>query len=187
MNIIKEYIKTLKEDIKNKKTYKHIPNLLTFIRFLSPFFIIPLFILNKYKYSLVFVIIATITDIFDGMIARKYNTVSEFGRLLDAVTDKFFALSLLIPTIKINKIYTLLIIMEILIALSNYIAHKKNKHPKTQYIGKVKTVIEFIFIALCYLSFTIKIDIRIINIVFIINIILELITLIIYLKKNKVS
>ena len=185
MNIIKSYLDTLKKDYKNKKLYKHIPNLLTFIRLLSPLFIIPLFLYDKYKQALILVAISTITDIFDGLIARKFNLTSEFGRLLDAITDKFFSLSLLIPLIKINNLYIVLIILELAISISNYSAHYKNKKPKTHYIGKIKTFIEFIFIALCYLSFASPININILNLVFIINIILELITLSVYIVKNK--
>lgn len=183
--MIQNYIKILKEDIKNKKGYKHIPNLLTFLRFLSPFFIIPFILVNNYKYALIVVVFAAITDIFDGLIARKYNLTSEFGRLLDAVTDKFFSLSLLIPIIKINKLYIILILLELLIAVSNYIAFKKNKNPQTHNIGKIKTIIAFTFISVCYLSFVMQININILNIVFIINIILELLSLSLYVLKNK--
>ena len=49
MEIINNYLDILKEDFKNKRMYKHIPNLLTFIRLLSPLFIIPLFLYNKYR------------------------------------------------------------------------------------------------------------------------------------------
>ena len=184
MNIIKEYFKSLKSDLKNKKGYKHIPNLLTFIRFLSPFFIIPLFIFDKFNLALIIVIVAAITDIFDGLLARRFNATSEFGKLLDAVTDKFFSLSLMVPIIKINSFYSILIVTEVIIALTNYIAFKKNKKPESHYVGKFKTVIEFAFLSLCYLSYVTSIDINIINITFIINMILELLTILVYVKKN---
>ena len=93
MEIINNYLDILKEDFKTKRMYKHIPNLLTVIRLLSPLFIIPLFLYNKYRLAFILVIVSAITDIFDGLIARKFNLTSEFGRLLDAVTDKVFSLS----------------------------------------------------------------------------------------------
>lgn len=184
MGIIKDYFKTLSYDLKNKKGYKHIPNLFTFIRFLSPFLIIPLFLFNKFSLALVVVIIAAITDIFDGLFARKFDATSEFGKLLDAVTDKFFTLSLMVPIIKINGFYSILIITEIIIAIINFIAFKRNKNPESHYVGKFKTVIEFAFLSLCYLSYVVNIDINIINMIFIINIILELLTILVYVKKN---
>lgn len=184
VNIVKDYFKDLKSDLRNNKGYKHIPNLLTFIRFLAPFFIIPLFLFDKFNVALIIVILAAITDIFDGLLARKFDATSEFGKLLDAVTDKFFTLSLMVPIIKINGFYSILIITEIIIALTNYIAFKKNKNPESHYVGKFKTVIEFAFLSLCYLSYVVNIDINIINITFIINMILELLTIFIYVKKN---
>lgn len=184
MKIIDEYIKEVKSDYKNKKLYRHIPNLLTFIRLISPLIIIPLFLLNKYYLAFTFVIISACTDIFDGLIARKFNLVSEFGRLLDATCDKVFSLSLLIPVIKINIIYVVLILLEVSIGITNYFALKSDKKPRTHYVGKVKTVIEFIFIGLCYLSFVKNIDVLFLNIVFVITIIFDLISLSMYLVKN---
>lgn len=185
MKVIKEYIEILKDDLNNNKWYKHIPNLLTFLRFLSPFFIIPLMLFNNYKYAFIVVMFAAITDIFDGLIARKYNFTSEFGRLLDAVTDKFFSLSLLVFIVKINKIYIVVILLELLIGCSNYIAYKRNKKPQTHSVGKIKTIVQFAFLTLCYLSFVIDINIDILNGVFLINIVLELISLFLYIIKNK--
>lgn len=46
--------------------------------------------------ALALFILAAMTDIFDGWIARKLNAVSDFGRLMDALVDKIFILGLLI-------------------------------------------------------------------------------------------
>jgi len=185
MKVIKEYLKDLKSDLKNKKGYKHIPNLLTLIRFISPFFIIPLMLLEKYKFALIIVILAALTDLIDGKIARKYNCTSEMGRLMDAVIDKFFAVSLLIPILKINIIFIIILVIEVLIALTNLIAQKQNKKPKTLYIGKVKTAFQSLFLSICYLSFVININYIVLYILFIVVIILELLTLFTYINKNK--
>lgn len=187
MDIVKEYFVLLKCDLKQKKGYKHIPNLLTFLRLISPLFIIPFILCDDYSSAFIVVVIAAVTDLFDGLIARRFNLTSEFGRLLDAVTDKFFSLSLLVPIVKINKIYVILMMLEVLIAVSNYIAYKKNKKPETHKIGKIKTTIEFIFISFCYLSFIVNINIDILNFIFMINIIFVLLSLSLYVLKNKQS
>ena len=43
--------------------------------------------------ALMLFIIASITDFFDGFIARKYNLVSDFGKLMDPIADKFLILA----------------------------------------------------------------------------------------------
>jgi len=184
MDILKNYIKDLKNDLKNKSGYKHIPNLLTFIRCISPFFIIPFVLLKKYNIVLLLVIISALTDFIDGIIARKYNITSEFGRLFDAVTDKFFSVALLIPILNINIIFVFVLVIEILIALVNLIAEKQNKKPHTLYIGKVKTAFQSLFLSFCYLSFVINIKKVILYILFGIVIVFEILTLINYILKS---
>jgi cardiolipin synthase (CMP-forming) len=65
-----------------------IPNLLTALRiFLAPFFMFT--VLNgKYLVAFVILAVAALTDFLDGLIARKFNMQSEFGRILDPIADK---------------------------------------------------------------------------------------------------
>ena len=82
----------------------NLPNKLTVLRvFMIPFFV--LFMLTSIAgdaskwIALAIFIVASLTDMADGKIARKYNLVSKFGIKLDAVCDKIFAISLVIPAI----------------------------------------------------------------------------------------
>lgn len=50
----------------------------------------------KYIVAGVIFIIASLTDFFDGMVARKYNMVTDFGKMIDAISDKMLTNSLLI-------------------------------------------------------------------------------------------
>lgn len=50
----------------------------------------------KYIIAGVLFIIASLTDFFDGMVARKYNMVTDFGKMIDAISDKMLTNSLLI-------------------------------------------------------------------------------------------
>ena len=75
---------------------KHIPNILTSIRIISIPFIVTFFTLDRIDLTIIIAIFAAITDYFDGLIARKFNVKSELGAKLDAVSDKFFAIGLLI-------------------------------------------------------------------------------------------
>ena len=77
---------------------RHLPNLLTAARLPA------IFLITLWTYwagvwasaALALFILAALTDIFDGWIARKLNAVTDFGRLMDALVDKIFILGLLV-------------------------------------------------------------------------------------------
>lgn len=79
---------------------KNIPNILSAIRIiLVPFFVffyMATFIPHGKLVALLLFIIASLTDLFDGKIARKYNLVSNLGKLLDPIADKVLVLSALL-------------------------------------------------------------------------------------------
>ncbi|PAZ07547.1 MAG: hypothetical protein CAK86_00935 [Opitutia bacterium AMD-G1] len=91
---------------------RHLPNLLTAAR-LPAIFLITLWTYWAGPWAsaaLALFILAALTDIFDGWIARKLNAVTDFGRLMDALVDKIFILGLLVglaaidclPVIRVN-------------------------------------------------------------------------------------
>lgn len=77
---------------------RHLPNILTFARMPA----VVLIVLWTYwagpwaSAALALFILAAITDLLDGWVARKVGAVSDFGRLMDALVDKIFILGLLI-------------------------------------------------------------------------------------------
>lgn len=78
------------------KKIMNVPNILT----LSRIFMIPVFILffylsftAHYFIALAVFIIASLTDMLDGKIARKYNLVTNMGKFLDPIADKVLVLS----------------------------------------------------------------------------------------------
>ena len=75
---------------------KKIPNILTVFRLLLvPLFFIILISDNKNAYfiSLLIFSVASITDFFDGRLARKYDAVSKFGLFMDPLADKALSIS----------------------------------------------------------------------------------------------
>ena len=70
-----------------------IPNILSFFRILliTPFMI--LFLNGQYVWAAVMIIISGLTDCVDGFIARHFNQVSNFGKILDPVADKLTLLA----------------------------------------------------------------------------------------------
>lgn len=180
-------------DIKNGNIKRQIPNMLTFSRALSPFIIIPAMLLGEIKIAIGALIFFAITDFLDGKIARKYNYVSDFGVKLDAVCDKIFAMSLVIPAVFECYILLFNLILEIAISYTNLLSEAKGNHPRSTIIGKIKTTLLSITLILIYIP---KTDIKIIFVASIVTIICQVITLIKYIsidmdkdrkrKKNKI-
>ena len=67
---------------------ENIPNILTIIRFILIPFIFMSVIFHHYLIGLVIFTISAITDILDGYIARKYNYITNIGKLIDPLADK---------------------------------------------------------------------------------------------------
>ena len=130
--------------------WKHLPNLLSILRILAvPFFIYFLVIDGgtfEARIALGIYFFASITDIFDGKIARKYNLTSDLGTLLDAGADKLFVLAgFVCPAIRGVLPWWLVIITlarEAYILLMATDSLRKNILPKPIFSGKAKTVFQ---------------------------------------------
>lgn len=128
------------KEFKNPETRKkQIPNILTASRLFAPIFIIPSALLGNLPLTATFVTAFALTDAADGYFARKYDATSEFGRKLDALTDKLFAASLLVPLIVVNPALLTVLTMEAVISGVNVYSQLSDNTPKTEFIGKIKT------------------------------------------------
>lgn len=97
-----------------KKYFKYVPNILTIIRFLLIPIIITLISSGKYVDAIIVFSISGITDILDGTIARKYDLISDFGKLMDPLADKLTQLSMLLM-LTVKKIIPLWIVVVVFI------------------------------------------------------------------------
>lgn len=161
---------------------KYIPNILTSIRIISIPFIIVLFKLNKIEAAIIIATITAITDCFDGFIARKFKVESEFGAKLDAVSDKFFAIGLLITLSMKFQILLISLILEIIIAIINLYIHIKTNITKSLLIGKIKTWFLFFDVILGFISCFNENFIIFMNIILIFTIIFQIISICFYIK-----
>lgn len=126
------------------KIKKNIPNMITISRIISCICGATLFTLGNIDLAITAYIYGAVSDAMDGYLARKFNVVSEVGKKLDAISDKIFALSLLIPSIILgNYLMILPLVLEGVISSINIYANSKYHKTHTEIIGKFKTIMLF--------------------------------------------
>ncbi|MBQ8193279.1 MAG: CDP-diacylglycerol--glycerol-3-phosphate 3-phosphatidyltransferase [Bacilli bacterium] len=98
---------------------------------------------TKYLIVGVLFIIASLTDFFDGYVARKYNMVTDFGKMMDAISDKLLTNSVLIILACNGKISTVvavvIIVRDIVVDSIKMIVGNKGGAVAAINIAKVKT------------------------------------------------
>lgn len=135
---------------------KNIPNILTLLRIACvPVFVISM--LNNKLYPAIGVfLLAEITDVLDGIIARRFDLITPFGKIADPVADKLMQLSaLFIFSIKdmIPKIIPWLVLgKELFLLISGLYLMKKKIDMSSKWFGKLTSVILFIAIMLVFLG-----------------------------------
>lgn len=143
---------------------KHVPNILTIIRII----LVPVFVYftffselnNNILLALIIFIIASLSDLFDGLIARKYKVISDFGKIMDPLADKLLVISALFALLLKFKdityvIFAIIVLREVAVTLLRKYYTKRNIVIAANWWGKVKTVLQMtgIIISLTYYSF----------------------------------
>ena len=127
----------------------NLPNKLTTLRVIMiPFFVI--FMLTGWGgeaskwISLAIFIVASLTDLLDGHIARKHNLVTNFGKFMDPLADKLLVCSAMICLIPSGKLPTAIVIViiarEFIISGFRLVASDNGIVIAANYWGKFKTV-----------------------------------------------
>ena len=137
----------------------NLPNKLTILRVIMiPFFIVFLLVpITPYDkwIALTIFIIASLTDLLDGKIARKYNLVTNFGKFMDPLADKLLVCSALICLIELGKIPAWMVIViiarEFIISGFRLVASDSGVVIAASYWGKFKTTFQMIAIVLMIL------------------------------------
>ncbi len=81
---------------KIKNWCRHIPNALTILRFILIPFIVLSIVDENYIEAFIFLTLSGLTDILDGFIARKFNFITNFGKLIDPLADKTTQVAILV-------------------------------------------------------------------------------------------
>lgn len=151
----KNDIKKCFNDLKHKETRKkQIPNLLTASRMFAPLFIVPSALSGNFLLATILTAGFAVTDGLDGYYARKYNSISEFGKDLDPFCDKIFAGGLILPLIYYYPVMAINLGLEAIISKINYTSKVNGNVPRTNLIGKIKTGTLSVLLIAGYVSHT---------------------------------
>lgn len=169
----------------------NLPNKLTILRMIMiipfvVFMLVPIGGAGKWI-ALALFVIASLTDLLDGKIARKYNLVTTFGKFMDPLADKLLVCSALICLVEMGKIPAWIVIIivsrEFIISGFRQVASDKGVVIAASYSGKFKTTFQMVMIVLMIA------DIPVLSLVTTIvmwaALILTLVSLVDYLVKNK--
>ncbi|MBQ0097527.1 MAG: CDP-diacylglycerol--glycerol-3-phosphate 3-phosphatidyltransferase [Oscillospiraceae bacterium] len=148
----------------------NLPNKLTILRIiLVPFLIAATLINFPFHYLVAGLLFgaASLTDMFDGKIARRDGLVTDFGKFLDPLADKIMVLSVLICFVEqglCSAVPVIIIIFrEFAITSIRLVASSKGQVVASNMWGKVKTVSQIAAIVIIYLMFTIYYIVEISN------------------------
>ena len=170
----------------------NLPNKLTILRVMMiPFFVFSLLAYDgtnqclRYVAAVIFVA-ASLTDLLDGKIARKYNLVTNFGKFMDPLADKLLVCSALICMVELKQLPVWMVIViisrEFIISGFRLVASDKGVVIAASYWGKWKTTFQMIGVVLLILNIE-KLSV-VTTIVIWIALILTVISLIDYIVKN---
>ena len=179
----------------------NLPNKLTIFRvILIPFFVF--FLLtdvlgaNGDYLALVIFIVASLTDMLDGKIARKYNLVTNFGKFMDPLADKLLVCSAMICLVDLKLLPAWIVIIinarEIIISGFRLIAAEHQIVIAASMWGKFKTTFQMAMIILLILNMNADVYVAGVGIIHVLALIatyvalvLTIVSLLDYLYKNK--
>lgn len=170
----------------------NLPNKLTILRVIMiPFFVAALLYDGGANQNMRYVaaalfIIASLTDMLDGKIARKYNLVTNFGKFMDPLADKLLVCSALICMIELRELPAWMVIIiisrEFIISGFRLVASDNGVVIAASYWGKFKTTFQMIGVVL--LIFNIPVLSTLTTIIVWIALALTIISLVDYIVKN---
>ena len=136
------------------------PNILTVFRIFLTFFFLKFISLEGFFSKLIasgFFTLAALTDSLDGYLARKYQCITDFGKLMDPIEDKFLVLSAFYIFAQAHIIsrwmFAVILIREVGITAFRIAMIRKGKVLAAENGGKIKTILQMIvvYIILIYM------------------------------------
>ena len=143
---------------------KHIPNLLSLTRVvLTPVFLYFLLFSEHQHAKLISAIIftlASITDAFDGQIARKYGYETRIGVFLDPLADKFLVLSAFFSFVFLGDVHLWMVVLislrDVIVTILRMVMEAKGITMITSKAGKLKTLLQIVIINIVFVYLLLK-------------------------------
>lgn len=134
----------------------NLPNKLTVLRVVAVPFFIACYMMELYVPAFIIFIAASLTDMLDGKIARKYNLVTNFGKIMDPLADKILVYSAFCLMVEDGTVpgWMLIVILarEFAIAGMRSVAAAEGIVIAAGMSGKIKTVLQMIAVPLLLLT-----------------------------------
>ena len=166
----------------------NLPNKLTIFRVILVIPFVAL-MLNGYDlWAVAVFIIASLTDLLDGKIARKYNLITDFGKFMDPLADKLLVCAAMICLVEMGRLPAWMVIViisrEFIISGFRLVASDNGVVIAASYWGKFKTTFQMLMIIVLILNLGGVFDMIGLVLTWI-ALILTVVSLIDYLVKNK--
>lgn len=132
----------------------NLPNKLTIARVIAVPFFIGAYYFSWYLLAFIIFVAASLTDMLDGKIARKYNLVTNFGKIMDPLADKvlvYSAICLMIPVYVPAWMLIIILAREFTVAGMRTVAASEGIVIAAGMSGKIKTVLQMIAVCLLLL------------------------------------
>ena len=133
-----------------------VPNILSVLRILLIIPFVFFFLSKNYIAAAAMVIISGLSDMFDGMIAQKFNQITALGKILDPIADKLtlvaviICIGIIVP--KIIPLVVILVVKDLLMLLGGaYLIQKKITPPAAKWYGKLSTILFYLSVSVIVL------------------------------------
>ncbi len=131
-------------------------NTITLFRLVIAFPVVLLILGGFYWTALILTLLAAVSDLIDGRVARHTKNTSDLGKVIDPLADKIFVLSVLIALVDVGRVSSvpvvLLFFREISITFLRSAVGEPSNSFGANWHGKLKTILEFVALSLILLN-----------------------------------
>ena len=132
-----------------RKENFNLPNILSFTRIIIIIPFVLYFLNDDYLLSAAMLALSGLSDMLDGVIARKLNQITQLGKILDPVADKLTLTAVVICMgIKFPEIFILVVILSVkdlsMLLAGSYLLKKGIEPPAAKWYGKLATVVFYV-------------------------------------------
>lgn len=171
---------------------KNIPNIITISRFAFIPLIVFSLIMDMYLLAFIFLTLSALTDVLDGFIARKFNLITDFGKLMDPLADKCTQLAILITlalkqtpdgntVIPIWILFIIILKEGFMIAGASFL-YGKDFVVSSKWYGKATTVIFYIAIVSSLVIAYFNIGFRFDTYLYYLGLVMTILSFVLYFK-----